>query len=116
MSDEIKQNFLSTATWIRAAFMILFVLIYSITKIVIGAVVIFQFFSNLLFGTSNDKLLTFGNSLGRFIYDIILFLTYNTEDKPFPFGDWPASNASGPSIDKKKTKATQKKPSQSDES
>ena len=38
-----------------------------------------------------------GQHLGAYIRDIILFLTFATEDKPYPFGPWPgaAANVTG---------------------
>lgn len=106
MNDELKENFLSRSTWIRAAYMLVFVIIYSIAKILIVAVVIFQLLSKLLFGQANAQLLKLGHSLAIFIYQIISYLTYNTDDKPFPFGDWPAAESPGP---KRKKAPTAKK-------
>jgi len=92
MSDELKENFLSAVTWIRAIYMLVFAVIYSIAEILLVAVVIFQFLSRLVFGQSNERLLALGRSLAAFIFQIIQFLTYNSEDKPFPFGDWPLAD------------------------
>lgn len=114
MSDELKENFLSPATWIRAIYMLVFTVIYSIAEILLVAVVIFQFLSRLVFGESNDRLLALGRSLGTFIYQIIQFLTYNSEEKPFPFGDWPLPDAALPKPVRKKAtgkKASSKKKS-----
>ncbi|MDH5649124.1 MAG: DUF4389 domain-containing protein [Gammaproteobacteria bacterium] len=108
MSDEIKANIFSHTTWIRVAYMLVFVVIYSITEILITAVVLFQILSHLIFGQSNEKLLGFGRSLAIFVYQIIQFLTYNTDDKPFPFGDWPDISA-GPVQTKAGKASTRKK-------
>jgi len=37
---------------------------------------------------SNANILNFGRSLSTYHYHILLFLTFNTEQLPFPFSDW----------------------------
>jgi hypothetical protein len=69
--------------------MLLFVFIYSIAEIVLGAVVLLQFGFSLFTGKPNATLTEFGRQLSEFIYQVFRFLTYNTETKPFPFDDWP---------------------------
>ena len=44
----------------------------------------------LLAGKPNDRLVSFGRSLGRYLQQIVEFLTFATEEMPFPFNDWPA--------------------------
>ena len=55
----------------------------------IGAIIAIQFLFNLLTGRPNKQLLTFSDSLGQYIHQLISYLTYLSEDKPFPFGAWP---------------------------
>jgi hypothetical protein len=40
-------------------------------------------------GRDNANLRKLGNALGQWIYQGILFLTFNSEAKPFPFDEWP---------------------------
>jgi hypothetical protein len=87
--DKIKTNVLSPDHWIRLFFMILFGFVLQVASVVVGVVVLLQFLFALLTGSDNDNLRTFGASLTRYIADTLEFLTYNSEDKPFPFADWP---------------------------
>ena len=89
MNDEIKQKILDKNTWLRGLYMLLFILISGVARFVIAVVVLFQFFSVLLTGNTNAQLLTLGQNLSTYIYQITLFLTFNSESRPFPFGDWP---------------------------
>ena len=89
MSDDIKKNISDINIWKRALFMLLFALLYGLAEVVIWAVVLLQFFIVLFTGSKNERLLEFGQNLTTFIYQIILFQTFNTERRPFPFGDWP---------------------------
>ncbi|MDX1486673.1 MAG: DUF4389 domain-containing protein, partial [Acidiferrobacterales bacterium] len=61
----------------------------NVAEIVLLAVVVLQFLLTLFTGKTNQRLLSFGEALSTFFYQIFRFLTYNTEDKPFPFGPWP---------------------------
>ncbi len=89
MNDEIKQKILDKETWLRGLYMLLFILIAGVARFVIAVVVLFQFFSVLFTGNTNAQLLTLGQNLSTYIYQITLFLTFNSERRPFPFGDWP---------------------------
>jgi len=99
MAPDLKENLSNTTTWGRALFMILFAIIYSVAEVVIGAVVIIQFFIVLFSGETNERLLRFGKELSRFIYQVFIYLTYNGEDKPFPFADWPSEEKDVPNGD-----------------
>lgn len=94
--EALKRNLTRGETWIRLLYMLLFVAIYWVAKVVLGAVVIFQFGTVLLTRETNSRLLAFGRQLATFIYEVALFLTYNTEDKPFPFASWPGDGAKPP--------------------
>ncbi len=77
-------------TGIRLLFVILFGAIYSVAELVVAAVVILQFGFKFVTGDTNGKLLMFNGSLNRFIYDILQFVSFRNDDKPFPFDDWPS--------------------------
>jgi len=83
------QNLLSGPTWLRGLFMALFLLIYGVAEILLTAVVLLQFLFALVTGEKNQRLISFGKSLSIFVYQIILYWTYNSEEKPFPFTSWP---------------------------
>jgi hypothetical protein len=87
---DLAENVKSRSTWLRLLFMILFLALWSISRIVVLAVVILQFFWVLFTGATNERLGAFGASLATYTYQIILYLTYNTEEQPFPFTDWPS--------------------------
>lgn len=90
MADSVKQNLTRRETWFRALFVILFALIYSVAEVVLAATVILQFGFVLVSGGRNQKLLEFGDSLCEFIYQILRYVTFNTDERPFPFSDWPS--------------------------
>src|SRR5690606_37202366 len=86
LEDHIKAK----ATWLRLLFMIVMLVLYSISRIVVIAVVVIQFLYVLFTGRTNERLLGLGQSLATYTYQIVQYLTYNTEQRPFPFDlDWP---------------------------
>ena len=89
MSNDIKENLKQQATWIRGLYMLLFCVFYSIAEVVLFAVVIFQFLLKLFTGETNLRLLKLGQSLATYIYQIIQFLTFNSDYLPYPFAEWP---------------------------
>ncbi|OOZ40655.1 hypothetical protein BOW53_06925 [Solemya pervernicosa gill symbiont] len=68
----------------RALYMVLFALFYSVAELVLVAVVMIQFLIVLFGAESNRRLLLFGAELGRYIYQIIRFLTFNSEQHVYP--------------------------------
>lgn len=89
MVENLKENIKSQSTWVRVAYMILFALIYSIAEIVVIFITVFQFALKLFTGNVNERLLSFSQRLSTFIYNIMLFFMFNSEEKPYPFSAWP---------------------------
>ena len=87
---DIEANLKSRSTWLRLLFMIILGFIYGLSRFVVGAVVVLQFLWVLFTGETNERMLVFGRSLSTYTYQLLLYLTYNSEERPFPFDlDWP---------------------------
>lgn len=78
--------------WLRVLFMVLMALVFHLCGTLLFIVAILQLVVTLLNGTPNGRLLSFGRSLGRYLQQIAFFLTFASEDIPFPFNDWPAAD------------------------
>jgi hypothetical protein len=94
MSTELKSQLRSGATWKRGLFILLFALLYGVAEVVLWAVVLFQFGSHLITGRSNDTLLDFSRGLNAYFYQILQYISFRTEYKPYPFNDWPGEGLS----------------------
>ena len=92
MDEDLKHNLTAKQTWIRGVFILLFAFFLVIARVVTGAVVVIQFLFTVFTGKSNGNLRKLGASLSRYVYQCLLFLTYNSDTKPFPFEDWPESD------------------------
>lgn len=96
MSDEFKTNIKSKNVWLRGFFMLLFTFFYGVAEIVLAVVAVFQFGCVLFTREPNVNATRFGNSVGQYIYQISQFVTFNTEQKPFPFFAWPEPKPAPP--------------------
>lgn len=92
--SNIEDNLKSRSTWLRLLFMIIIAIIYGLSRLVLGAVVILQFLWVLFTGGPNARLTGLGQSLATYTYQIVRYLTFNTDSRPFPFDeDWPLPTA-----------------------
>lgn len=88
-NNELLERVQQKDKWMRGLFMALFLIVLWILKILFFAIILLQFVIVLLTDKYNENLHTFSKALSTYAYQIYLFLTYNSDDKPFPFGDWP---------------------------
>jgi hypothetical protein len=93
MEQQTKTNLLNIETWVRLLYMLVFGLLSVVARMVIWIVAILQFLLVLLTGTGNDNLRDLGQGTSKWVYQAFLFLTFNSDDKPFPFSDWPEVDA-----------------------
>jgi flagellar basal body-associated protein FliL len=89
----IEENIKSRSTWLRLLFMVVFYVLATVTSAVLSVVVVLGFFWVLFTGEKNSQLQQAGQVIAAYLYEIIRYLTFNTEDKPFPFGkDLPSAD------------------------
>ena len=93
MTDR-KTHLTNPATWIRLGFMLVFALLLMAGRLVISIIVVVQFALVLVTGIDNENLRNLGQGLGKWIYQAFMFLTFNSEEKPFPFDEWPTIDPS----------------------
>ena len=86
-----EQNFFekNSSTLSRIFFTLLFGLIGWIAVWIFCFVVIIQFGFLLVTGKTNINLKAFNKEVGLYLNDMIRYLSFQTDEKPFPFRDWP---------------------------
>ncbi len=82
----IEENIKSRSTWMRLLFMAMFYVLATLASAVGSVVVVLGFFWVLFTGEKNRQLQQAGQVVAGYIYEIIRYLTFNTDEKPFPFG------------------------------
>lgn len=88
--EEVKGNLLSPAQWLRMLLMVLFMLAIWVLAFVLGAIVLVQTLIVLATGRVNRNLQSFGAQTSAYLSEIVDFLVYATERRPFPFAPFPA--------------------------
>ncbi len=95
MSIGTKTHVSERSTWLRLLYMVLFAVIFGVAELVLTLIVVVQFLFKLLRGEEIRRLSEFGADLGDYFRAIVLFLSYRTENMPYPFGEWPTVKDSG---------------------
>ncbi|HKJ96097.1 MAG TPA: DUF4389 domain-containing protein [Gammaproteobacteria bacterium] len=89
MDEQLKANLTRKETWIRGLFIVLFAIAFNLAEMLMVAVVVFQFAMTLVTGTRNPRVLQFARQLSTWLYQILLFVTFNRDERPWPFDAWP---------------------------
>jgi hypothetical protein len=89
MNEDIKNNIKQQSTWKRGLYMLLFTVFYKLAELLLFGVVIFQFILKLLTGDTNAQLRDLGQSISSYIFQVLQFISFNSETHPYPFSDWP---------------------------
>ncbi|MBT8084373.1 MAG: DUF4389 domain-containing protein [Woeseia sp.] len=88
----LEEHVKSRSTWMRLLFIIVCGMLYALSRVVVFVVVLLQFFWLLFTGEPNSRLTATGQSFATYTYQLVRYLTFNTETRPFPFDDdWPST-------------------------
>lgn len=82
--------------WKRGLLMLLYVLAFSLVKLAVTLMAVFQFGHILIMGAPNGLVRDFGASLAQFTGEMVAFLVCAEERPPFPFRDWPRPSPPAP--------------------
>ncbi|GAB3489349.1 hypothetical protein GCM10027399_05200 [Curvibacter fontanus] len=85
MSDTPEKRSL----WVRVLLMLLTGLALHLALTVLGALALVQLLLSIVTDGPNERLQRFGRSLGQYLRQITDFLSFASEEAPFPFSDWP---------------------------
>ncbi len=88
-TDELQRE----SILLRILWMLLFAMVWQVAELLLGGTVLLQLGYRLFYGAPNAGLLTFGDSLSQYLAQIGRFGTFNSEEKPWPFADWPTAQA-----------------------
>jgi hypothetical protein len=87
---SLTENIKSKSIWLRLFFMLVMAFLFSVSRVVVAVIATLQFFWVLFTQETNPKLMALGRSLATYASQVSLYLTFNTEQRPFPFDmDWP---------------------------
>lgn len=85
IEDQIKSQVQDTGTWVRLFFTLLFVVIFYVVFVIVAAVAVIQFITRILTGKPLGSLMDFNAKLAEYARDLVAYITYASDNKPFPF-------------------------------
>ena len=112
---DIKDNAKNTDTWLRGLFILVFGVIFYFLYGLIWLLVIFQFITKVITGGLNGNLEQFSTKMTSYAMQILNYITFQSEERPFPFSPFPNGEADAAtpvkveSGEKSETKAPVKK-------
>jgi hypothetical protein len=75
--------------WLRVLYNVLFYIIYKIVDLIVLALLLLQILISTFTDAPNKQLQDFGTSLSLYAKQIIAFISFASDEKPYPFSDWP---------------------------
>jgi hypothetical protein len=79
--------------WLRLLYILLFALAWQVAELLLVILVVLQIVSRVLTGQADTRVASHGNSLSQYAWQIARYLTGASEQKPWPFMEWPAGDA-----------------------
>jgi hypothetical protein len=93
MADNIVDNLKQPAQWLRIAFMLALAVALYLAGMVLTLLIIAQALFGVFTGSDNPNLRALGAALTAYVRQVLDFLTYNSDFKPFPFAPFVAEPA-----------------------
>lgn len=94
--SEFKSNVTSDAFWLRTLYVVAFFFVYRVIDLLVLLLTVVQWFFRLFTGQPHQELAIFATALGVYVQQIVHYLAGRTEEKPYPFQDWPAVRSAEP--------------------
>lgn len=92
-TEELKRNILSLSQWIRILYMVFYAIACWLITIVLPVIIIAQILISLITGRDNENLRTVGLRVADYFHDMLTFLVYGSETKPWPFNESDSADA-----------------------
>jgi len=88
---NVKDNVANVDVWLRGLFILIFGIIFYFLCGLILLVVVFQFLMRIITGSLNQNIYNLSESLCLYAFQILNYITFQSEQRPYPFSAWPKS-------------------------
>ena len=85
--EELKSNVSKPDIWVRGIHMLILFIALRISELILYGLIIFQYGMELITG-AGTKIWTRSLRIYLCIKNIFLYLSFNEEQRPFPFAEW----------------------------
>ena len=87
--EDLKRNVKDKDTWLRFIYLVVFGFAFYLSILLTFATSVFQFLAKLFSGHSFEGMAEFGNNLAAYQSQVTRYLTFASDEKPFPFAPFP---------------------------
>ena len=87
--NDRAEPYVRPSPWARLLAMIILGIAFGVGQSVMGLIALVQFIWTLIDKEPNENLLGFSNSLAAWLHQVARFMMFNTDDRPFPWTEWP---------------------------
>ena len=87
--EDLKKNVRDRDTWLRFVYVVVFGVAFYLSVLLTFAAAVFQFLAKLFSGSAFAGLSEFGDNLAVYQGQVTRYLTFASDEKPFPFAPFP---------------------------
>ncbi|MDP9127049.1 MAG: DUF4389 domain-containing protein [Pseudomonadota bacterium] len=87
--ENLKKNVKDKDSWLRFVYLIVFGIIFYLCTFLLGFAALLQFLTKLFTGSTVKGIVDFGEDLAVYVAHVIRYLTFASDEKPFPFSPFP---------------------------
>ena len=88
--EEVEINEQPKVGWERVLYTILYLIIGRFISMVLFVIAVCQFIYSWVIRQPNDQLLYFTSGLAEYSKQLVSYVGFNSEEKPWPVGAWPS--------------------------
>lgn len=92
--EELKKHVKDKDTWLRFVYLVAFAFIFYFLAILTFGISVFQFLSKLFSGSVFEGLVDIGDNVATYLSQVTRFMTFASDEKPFPFAPLPSKKSS----------------------
>jgi Domain of unknown function (DUF4389) len=87
--EDLKKNVKDKDTWLRFVYLVVFGIAFYISVLITFASSVLQFLAKLFSGSAFEGLAELGYNLATYQAQVTRYLTFSSDEKPFPFAPFP---------------------------
>ena len=87
--EDLKRHVKDKDTWLRFVYLVLFGIVFYVSAFITFFASALQFFAKLFSGSSFEGISEFGDNLATWQAQVTRYLTFASDEKPFPFAPFP---------------------------
>lgn len=88
--EKIETKTYPKAVMKRILYTILYLIIGRFISMILFVIAITQFIYSWVIGEPNAKILSFTDAMSEYGKQLILYVGFNSDERPWPVGDWPS--------------------------